>query len=643
VTQASLESTPALPAKPKATPTVALIGSPNSGKTTLFNALTGLRQKVANYPGVTVEEKDGWLTQADKTIRILDLPGLYGFSSLSPDEEITQQILAGKYEHEPRPDAVLFVLDGSALHRSLGLLGSVLKKGLPSAVAVTMYDEIAARGGRLDIPALASALGVPVFPVVGHRGTGVPELIEGILANDWPSAAVSAPLDNATSRAAWSDKILEKCLKQPKDYDQVSRKIDRVVLHPILGPFIFFAVMAGLFQSIFSWAAPLMDIFAGSCSAFGAWIETVAPAGLLRDLVVHGIIEGVGGVVVFLPQIMILFFLIHLLEAIGYMARAAFLADRLMGWVGLQGRSFVALLSCHACAVPGIMATRSIPSETDRLKTMLVAPFITCSARLPVYALLIAAFVPARAVFGPLGLQGLILLSLYVAGGLAAFLGAFVLSKTTLKGSLLPFYMELPPYRRPPLKNVLLAMWQRAKIFISRAGRIILPASIILWAMLSFPRSETPTADITPITQSRQLKNSFAGRFGRLVEPIFAPAGFDWRINIGVFASLAAREVVVSTLAQIYGVENDEAGLNLTQTLQTAKDPETGRPLMTLPTALALMAFFVFALQCVSTLAIMRRETNTWRWPALAFIYMSLLAYGAAVVTFQASRTLLGA
>lgn len=622
--------------------TVALVGSPNSGKTTIFNALTGLSQKVANYPGVTVEEKAGWLEGGGRRMRVLDLPGLYGFSEMSPDEQVARDILSGTYDHEPRPQALLFVLDGSALRRSLALLSSVMAQGLPSAVAVTMFDEIAARGGRLDCEKLSRSLGVPVFPIVGHRGTGLDSLAEAVLdSKTWKPAPPKGPVDAPGLRAAWADAALDAAYSGPKAGDAASRRVDAVVLHPVAGPLIFLAVMGLLFQSIFTWAGPLQDLLSSATAALGGKVESSMADTLARDLVVHGMIDGVGGVLVFLPQIMILFFLVHFLEAVGYMARAAFLADRLMGWVGLQGRSFVALLSCHACAIPGIMAARAIPSETDRLKTMLVAPFVTCSARIPVYTLLIAAFVPETKVLG-LGLQGLVLAGLYLCGAAAAFFGAWFLSRTTLKGSLLPFYMELPPYRWPTMKNVFMAMWLRAKIFVTRAGMVILPLSLLLWVLLSFPRlPESP--EWTPAQhQSRQLKHSAAGRLGVALEPVFAPAGFDWRINIGVVASLAAREVVVATLAQIYGIEAAEEDTSgLLDILRTARDPESGRPLMTMPTAFALMAFFVFALQCISTLAIMYRETNTWRWPALAFAYMSVLAYAAAVLTYQITSRLI--
>ncbi len=625
--------------------TVALAGSPNSGKTTIFNALTGMRQKVANYPGVTVEEKSGWLRGGSTRVRLLDLPGIYGFSSMNPDEAITQKILSGEYGHEPRPGAVLFVLDGSSPHRSLGLLASVAREGMPMAVAVTMYDEIAARGGRLDINRLSRALGTPVFPIIGHRGIGIEGLKHSVAdAAAWPVPRLQRVRTTAAQRASWSQDVLSACYTPPSHDDRLSRMIDRVVLHPVSGPAVFLAVMAFLFQAIFAWAVPVMDAFSGVFERFGEWTGSVMAQGPLRDILVHGVIEGAGGVLVFMPQIMILFFLINLLEAVGYMARAAFLAARLMGWVGLQGRSFVALLSCHACAVPGIMATRTIPSPSDRIKTMLVAPFMTCSARIPVYTLLIAAFIPDINIWGPFGLQGLVLLGLYAAGALTAILSALLLSKTVIRGSLLPFYIELPPYRWPTMKNVVLAMWTRAKIFVSKAGRVILPLSVLLWGLLSFPMTPAAGPDDGAITQSRRIQGSFAGRLGRALEPVFAPAGFDWRINIGIVASLGAREVVVSTLAQIYGIEaQDGEDKTFVEALRSARDPETGRALMTLPTALSLMTFFVFALQCISTLAIMRRETNTWRWPALAFGYMFTLAYAMSVVVYQTAVFIGGA
>jgi ferrous iron transport protein B len=395
--------------------------------------------------------------------------------------------------------------------------------------------------------------------------------------------------------------------------------------------------MSFFFQSIFSWAKPAMDGLTALCSSVGQWAGTWIPEGILRNLVVNGLFKGVGSVIAFLPQILILFFLLFLLEDIGYMARAAFLMDRLMGWAGLQGRSFIALISSYACAVPGIMATRTIPSEKDRLATMLSAPFMTCSARLPVYALLIGAFIPDKPIFGPLRLQGIVLLGLYLVGSVSALIAAWVLRSTMLRGELTPFYLELPPYRFPALKSVCLAMLDRGRIFLRRAGTIILGASLAICLLLSFPTATSDTGTSPAQAASRQMEYSIAGRVGHLVEPIFRPIGFDWRVDVALLGSLVAREIVVSTLAQIYAVDTATGG-SLQQTLRSGTDPRTHEPLMTLPTALSLLAFFVYALQCLSTLAILRRETNGWKWPSFAFGYMFACAWIASFVVFHVAR-----
>lgn len=622
---------PVTPRERQAEATVALVGTPNSGKTTLFNALTGLRQKTGNYPGVTVERKSGLVTEGFATVELLDLPGLYSLAALNPEETVTADVLDGLGHYEKRPDAVLVVVDGSALDRSLGLLASVLAEGLPTAVVVTMVDEIKARGGRLDIDALQRELGVPVVGVVGHRGVGMDRVRGTLLGHrTWPVAKDFPEMEEPAARFAWAKELLERCLHEPVQPHALSRRIDRWVLHPVSGPLIFLGVMATLFQAIFSWAGPAMDLIDAGIGAVAGAVEGALPPGLLTDLIAHGVIEGVGAVVVFLPQILILFFFINLLEDVGYMARAAFLMDRIMGWVGLQGRSFVALLSSNACAIPGVMATRSIPSPQDRLATILVAPFMTCSARLPVYTLLIAAFVPKRPLVGPLDTQGGALLALYVIGAFTALGAAWVWRHTALKGDILPFYMELPPYRFPTWRNVLLQMWDRASIFMKRAGRIILPAAVILWVTLSFPRLEVPAGTPARTAASLQLENSFAGRFGRAVEPVFAPLGFDWKVDVAVFASLAAREVVVSTLAQIYAVEGGEEDAGgVVDAFRRNLEPAA---------AFALLAFFLFALQCLSTLAVIARETNGWKWPAVAFGYMFVLAYAAGWAAHHAAK-----
>lgn len=615
--------------------TVALVGTPNCGKTTLFNALTGLNQKVANYAGVTVEKKEGVMGSGPSAIALQDLPGLYSLDAQTPDEQVARDILDGSGRFGKRPDAVLLILDGSALERSLAFAASVLRVGLPTAVVLTMFDEVKARGGRLDMAALERELGVPVLPVVGHRGVGVQELKRSVEGwRSWRPCSAAVPQGGALERYAWAADILARCLKGAVREDAFTARVDRIVLHPVLGPVVFLAVMALFFQAIFTWAQPAMDLVSGLCTALGGAAAGLLPPGPLRGLVANGLFEGAGSVAAFLPQILILFFFIFLLEDIGYMARAAFLVDRVMGWAGLQGRSFIALLSCTACAVPGIMAARAIPSEEDRLTTMLVAPLMTCSARLPVYAVLIGAFVPDRPVLGPLRSQGLALLALYLLGAGSAFFAAWVLRATVIRGRLAPFYMELPPYRFPALKSIFLAMLDRAKVFLKRAGTVILGASLAVWLCLNLPRAPLEPGASEAQQASAQLRYSLAGRVGMALEPFSKPVGFDWRVNIGIISSFPAREVVVASLSQIYAVEAEDAEAGLRAVLRDGKDAE-GRPLMPMATALSLLAFFVYALQCTSTLAVMRRETNTWRWPAFAFGYLFVCAWTASFVVYR--------
>ncbi|MFQ5515690.1 MAG: ferrous iron transporter B, partial [Myxococcota bacterium] len=451
----------------------------------------------------------------------------------------------------------------------------------------------------------------------------------------WPRPAILPPLESEQERFAWVDRVAETIGARRIPRDVRTERIDRVLLHPVGGLLLFAAVMVFLFQSIFSWAVPAMDAIDGGFGLLGRMSRAVLPPGLLTDLWTDGIVAGVGSVLIFLPQILILFTLIHVLEDIGYMARAAFVVDRVMGWVGLQGRCFVALLSSYACAVPGIMAARTIVSPRDRLATILVAPFMTCSARLPVYTLLIAAFIPARDVLGPLGLQGLTLLGLYALGTLTALASAAVLKSTLLQGELSTFYLELPPYRLPTARLLASQVWGSARAFLRRAGTIILAASIVIWALLAFPRAPVDP-DRTPAEQARtQLEVSVAAHVGRAIEPVIRPLGFDWKIGVGLVASLAAREVIVATLAQIYAVADAGDFDGLRQALVTDVDPRTGEPTFTLATALALLIFFVFALQCTSTIVVMARESGSWRWPALAFSYMLALAYGASLLTHR--------
>jgi len=614
-----------------------LLGAPNSGKTTLFNALTGLRARVANYPGVTVERREASVELGGRQTVIVDLPGTYSLEPLSPDEEVVNRVLEG--ELDAAPDALVVVADACSLERSLPFVAQVLERGRPTCLVLTMTDELQARGGSLDLPRLERALGIPVLGVVGHRGRGLDSL-EALLGRpeSWSRPSVPAPRD-PLERSAWADSIFASVVGQRPGAHGLTRSIDRVVLHPLWGSLLFAAVMVTFFQLIFAWANPAMDVIDGAVGAAASAVQAALPAGPAADFLAEGLIAGVGAVIIFLPQILLLFGLLYLLEDVGYMARAAFVVDRLMGRVGLEGRAFVALLSSYACAVPGIMATRTIPSPRDRLATILVAPLMTCSARLPVYALLIGAFVPPTAVWGPLGLQGLVLLGLYLLGGVSALIAAGVLKRTLLAGTGPPFYLELPSYRVPTAKLWLGQVWGSAWAFLRRAGTIILAASAVLWLLLHFPASEPPAGASPAEARRHALEHSFAGSAGRAIEPVIAPLGFDWKIGVGLLASLAAREVIVATLAQIYAATDEEASLR--EAVRADVHPETGEPVFDPPTVAALLVFFVFALQCLSTLAVMVRETGGWRWPAFAFGYLLTLAWGASFVTHRAVAALL--
>jgi len=621
---------------------IALVGSPNTGKTTLFNALTGSAARVGNYPGVTVERREGTLTSASRDVRVLDLPGTYCLEGETPDERVVADVLAGRIAGEAIPDALLLVADATTLQRGLGLVREALKRGLPTLLVVTMIDEVKARGGKLDLMRLSRILGIHVAGVVGHRGVGLDQLRSFLESPEsWPRRAGLPPADDAAQRFAWVDETCRAIGAGALAPDSRTDRVDRVLLHPFFGVAVFALVMILLFQSIFSWAVPAMDAIDGAFGALASLSHEWLPEGWVTDLVADGIIAGVGSVLIFLPQILILFTFLHFLTDVGYMARAAFVVDRVMGWVGLQGRSFVPLLSCYACAVPGIMAARTIASPRERLATILVAPFMTCSARLPVYTLLIAAFVPAISVLGPIGTQGLTMFALYVLGALTALGSAALLNSTLLKGTVSVFYMELPPYRMPTLKLLARQVWGSASAFVKRAGTIILAASIVLWVLLNFPKAPLDPA-LSPEAQAQaNLNASAAARLGHAIEPAIAPLGFDWKIGVGIVASLAAREVIVATLAQIYAVSDAEDFGGLRDALMNDVDPATGARKFTLPTALSLLVFFVFALQCTSTIVVMARETGSWKWPALAFSYMLGLAYLASFVTYHASRALL--
>ena len=623
-----------------ATLRLGLVGSPNGGKTTIFNALTGLRAKVGNYAGVTVERREGETTLDGRRAVVIDLPGTYSLNPIGPDEAVVMRVLRGEIEGVAAPDALVVVADACTLDRSLLLVAQVLRLGLPACLVLTMIDELVARGGSLDLERLERCVGIPVVGVVGHRGVGVDVLRRLLGRPETWSRPVLSPPAAATERAAWAASVLGSVLHERPGRSRVTHAIDRVVLHPVAGTLLFAVMMVLFFQLIFAWAQPAMDLLDSAIASAARGLARALPAGWAADLLTEGVIGGVGAVIIFVPQIVILFSLLYLLDDVGYMARAAFVIDRLMGRIGLEGRCFVSLLSSYACAVPGIMATRTIPSSRNRIATILVAPLMTCSARLPVYALLIGAFFPDRSVFGPIGLQGLALLGLYLLGSFSALAVAAILKKTILAGEGLPFFMELPPYRVPTLRLWLSQVWGSARAFLRRAGTIILGVSIVLWVCINFPRVEAP-AGISPEEAGRyRLENSIAGRIGHAIEPAIAPLGFDWKIGVGLVASVAAREVIVSTLAQIYAA-GDESG-SLRDAIRADTDPATGRRLFTPATVAALLVFFVYALQCTSTIAVMRRETNSWRWPAFAFGYLLALAWGAGFVTYRIATALGG-
>jgi ferrous iron transport protein B len=609
-----------------------LVGSPNSGKTTLFNALTGMRARVGNYPGVTVERREGSARLPGRSATVIDLPGTFSLDPISPDEAVVTEAIDGRIEGLAALDAIVVVADACSIERSLLLIGQVLRHERPTCLVLTMMDELEARGGELDLERLENSLGIPIVGVVGHRGIGLARL-KTLLAQPgaWPRPAILPP-DDVIERGAWAESVLNHSLIRRAGQHETTERIDRLVLHPVGGLVLFAAVMVTFFQLIFAWAAPLMDLIDAGVGLSIATARSLLPPGLLADFIADGLITGVGSVVIFLPQIMLLFGLLYLLEDIGYMARAAFVVDRAMGRIGLEGRAFVALLSSYACAVPGIMATRTIPSPRDRLVTILVAPLMTCSARLPVYTLLIAAFVPAERVIGPIGLQGLVLLSLYLVAPLVAMIVAGVLKRTLLMGEGLPFTLELPSYRWPTLRLWWSQVSKSASAFLRRAGTIILLVSMVLWVLLTFPRVEPPAATEMSDAQAASfaIEHSVAGRIGKAMEPLIAPLGFDWKIGVGLVASLAAREVIVATLAQIYAASDEESSLR--ESIRNDLDPDTGEPVFSPPTVAALLVFFVFALQCMSTIATMARETNSWRWPAFAFSYMLVLAYGGALI-----------
>lgn len=694
---------------------IAIAGNPNAGKTSLFNALTGLKQKVANYPGVTVERKEGiWHLSDDlPAARLIDLPGLYSLEASSIDEKIARDVLTGQVSGLAPPDVIIAVVDATNLARNLYLVTQLLEFGRPVVIALTMMDMAERRGVEIDAARLAQLLSAPVVPVVAPQRRGLDELAHCVVraAQEFSGTAprwklppdvereLEALREDATphahraalealfgeelthdathrerveaarrrlqerdpnwwqapmlARYAFIERVVAEVERVAATTRDATTAIDRIVTHRFFGPFILLAIMLFVFQTIFAWAQVPMDLIDGAFGTLAQKTHEWLPPGLFTDLLADGIIAGVGGVLVFLPQITLLFLFITLLEDSGYMSRAAFIMDRLMRGVGLHGKAFVPLLSSFACAIPGIMATRTIENPKDRLTTILIAPFMSCSARLPVYTLMIAAFFSDRTVFGFLSVGALLIMAMYLLGIMVAICAASIFKRTILRGPTPPLIMELPPYRWPNPLTVLQTIWSRAWLFIRRAGTVILAISIILWALANFPRLDREgfmrTANIASadaamrerMLASEQLKQSLAGRLGHLIEPVIAPLGFDWQMGIGLISSFAARETLVSTLSIVYnvGTEADASSPSLIEAIRNATRSD-GRPAWTPLVAVSMMVFFVLACQCMSTVAIVRRETNSWRWPIFMVLYMTLVAYIASLVTYQGGRLL---
>lgn len=729
-------------AAPPRTRRIALVGNPNCGKTTIFNQLTGFRERTGNYAGVTVERRAAPLRGAALAVEVVDLPGMYSIAARSPDEMVSVDVLLGNRRDSPEPpDALLLVADASNLERNLFLATQAMEAGLPWALLLNMSDVAASRGAAVDPGALAERLGAPVFPVVGTTGQGLDAVRAWVAGEDFappPAPPVRFPPEFEAAAAKASDALAamglppadrspflvrralletagmaEKRIVQhggaqaaaaleaarsevqgagllllsleartryaairalleglrsapgPRRATATDR-IDRVLLHPVWGALVFVAVMLVVFQAIFAWSAPFMDVIEGLFGALGDGVEAALPEGPVAAFLSGGVIAGVGAVVVFLPQIVVLFLFIALLEDSGYMARAAFLADRLFSRFGLSGRGFIPLLGSFACAIPGIMATRTIPDHRDRLATILVAPFMSCSARLPVYALMIAAFIPAERVAGLLNLQGLVLLGMYLLGPVVALATAVALRRTVLRGPAPSFLMELPPYRVPLARVVGAQLAGRAGAFLKTAGTIIFAVSIVIWAAAYYPRPASIAEGIESAFAERidaaadederdglaiqrdnaiasaYLGQSYLGRAGKLIEPVVAPLGWDWRIGMAVVASFPAREVVVAALGVIFEAgEVDEESPDLRSKLQSATRPD-GSPLFTIPVAVSIMVFFALCSQCAATLAVIRRETNSWRWPLFSFLYMTILAWIGAFLAQRILALLLG-
>lgn len=621
-----------LPDGARWTPRIALVGVPNCGKTALFNRLTGSRQKVANYAGVTVERKEGFSHDAaGRTCRVLDLPGSYSLAATSLDEAITRDVVLGRLAGEPAPDLIVNVVDATNLRLGLRLSLELLRLGRPMVIALNMSDIARRRGMNVDPARLSAELGCPVVETVAVASGG-----ERALLAEMARAQRSEPV----ALPGWSPLRREEIEATQREVRRILNEIgyreplraraltqfDAVVTHPVAGFALLLVVLFLMFQAVFSWAALPMDAIDAGIGAIGGWLQGVMPAGPLQSLLVDGVVAGVGSVLIFLPQILILFFFILLLEDSGYLPRAAFLLDRLMGRVGLSGRSFIPLLSSFACAIPGIMAARTIPNLRDRLATILLAPLMTCSARLPVYLLLVGAFIPAQKV-GVFGLQGLVLFGLYVAGVVSALAVAFVMKRFTMRSSYQPLLMELPEYRWPNLRNLAMGLWERAKIFLQRVGGIILALMILLWFLSTYP---APPAGAT----GPAIEYSFAGMLGRALQYIFEPIGFNWQISIALVPGLAAREVAVGALGTVYALSAAADNVDVALTPLIAAS-------WSLPTALSLLAWYVYAPQCLSTIATIKRETNSWRYPLISLGYLFALAYVASFITYQVAKAVL--
>ena len=613
---------------------MALVGNPNSGKTALFNALTGSRQKVANYAGVTVERKEGLVTApSGRVIQVLDLPGTYSLRARSPDEAVTRDAVLGRLAGEAPPDVIVCVADATNLRLVLRLALELKQVGRPFVLALNMYDIAQRQGLRIDLEGLSQAVGAPIVTTVATRKRGIEDLVAQA-----ESLAMTVPPTESTWREptateirqahAEAQRIMKAHVRPAERPDTWTGRIDDVLLHPVGGLLILSTILFIMFQAVFAWASPAMDAIEAGFGWLGGMVASVTPDGLLRSLIVDGLIAGVGSVLVFLPQILIVFFFILLLEDSGYMARAAFLMDRLMGAAGLHGRAFIPLLSSHACAIPGVMAARVIDQKHDRLTTILIAPLMTCSARIPVYTLIIGAFIPDRTVWGVVNLQGLVMFGLYASGIVSGLIVAFVIRNVFWRTASEPFMMELPTYRLPDAGNLLRNLMQRAGVFISRAGRIILPLMVLVWVLSTFPYA--PVGATGPA-----IDYSFAGMIGHAIEPFLAPIGFNWQMSIALVPGMAAREVAVAALGTVYAVGDVEGAGGATLSAILASQ-------WSLASGLAVLAWYVFAPQCLPTLGVVKRETNGWLWPTVMFAYMFALAYLAAFITYRVSLAMGG-